>query len=190
MLGGTETLVVENDGTGDASVSSVASVGRLLPEQTVMVRSFSKSHGPDLRIAVVGGPSAVVERARVRRSYGSGWTSRLLQMALAWMLTDDGSMRAVTAARSAYAARRQNLADALHERGVEVANRDGLSVWIPVADERAALVTLAARGIAVTPGDRFWIGRGRPHVRAATSRVVDGVEELADALALAAENRF
>jgi DNA-binding transcriptional MocR family regulator len=89
-------------------------------------------------------------------------------------------------ARAEYARRRTALADALRARGVETPGHDGLTLWIPVADQQAALITLAARGIAASPGDRFRIGRGRPHIRAASSGVVDGVAELADALALAA----
>ena len=34
----------------------------------------------------------------------------------------------------------------------ELPDRDGLCIWIPVKSEQFALVTLAARGIVVLPG--------------------------------------
>ncbi len=64
------------------------SLGAWLPERVVHVRSFSKSHGPDLRIAALGGPAAMVDRLVARRMLGPGWTSRMLQTILLDLLTE------------------------------------------------------------------------------------------------------
>ncbi|KLU28100.1 hypothetical protein EOS_00810 [Caballeronia mineralivorans PML1(12)] len=66
-----------------------------------------------------------------------------------------------------------------------VSGRDTLCIWLPVADQQFALVTLAARGIAVQPGSRFQVAP-RPHIRVATSFKMDQVDAIADALAQAA----
>ncbi len=55
------------------------SLGSLRPDQTVHIRSFSKSHGPDLRLAALSGPASIVDPLLERRLLGQGWTSRLLQ---------------------------------------------------------------------------------------------------------------
>ncbi|WP_285575408.1 aminotransferase class I/II-fold pyridoxal phosphate-dependent enzyme [Actinoallomurus iriomotensis] len=189
LLAPAGTLAVEDDGIGEVSAAPAVSVGEHLPGRTVLVRSYSKSHGPDLRVAVIGGAGETVEKVRVLRSYGTGWTSRILQDALAWLLTDPQARRTVTHARETYARRRETLAAALAERGVPTANRDGLMLWVPVAEESAALVTLAAHGVAAGPGSRYQVTATGPHLRIATSRLPedpDRVAELAELIALAA----
>src|SRR5689334_8446530 len=51
LLDGTETLVVEDDSAAGLSAEALVSLGRWRPEHTAYIRSFSKSHGPDLRLA-------------------------------------------------------------------------------------------------------------------------------------------
>ena len=55
--------VFEDDHAGDISTSPLVSLGRHLPARTVHVQSFSKSYGPDLRLAAVGGPDDLRRRA-------------------------------------------------------------------------------------------------------------------------------
>lgn len=181
--------VIEDDGLGPLATAPLHSIGTHLPDRTVLVRSFSKSHGPDLRLGVLGGASDLVDRVRVLRSFGTGWTSRILQDALAHLLTDDATRAAIAAARDRYASRRRGLADALRARGVLTADTDGLALWMPVADESGALVTLAAHGIAAAPGSRYLVSTVDPHLRVATGRLPDdpdAIAALADILALAA----
>ncbi|HEY3507351.1 MAG TPA: PLP-dependent aminotransferase family protein [Actinocatenispora sp.] len=187
LLAGTETVVVEDDGLGVLSGAPLASIGAELPDRTVLVRSYAKSHGPDLRLAVLGGPTTIVEKARVYRTFGSGWTSRILQNCLAALLADPAVDRTVAHAREVYAQRRTALADALAARGVRAGGvADGLSLWVPVRDEHSALVTLAAAGVAVAPGSRYHHGPHHTHIRVATGRGVEPLDELADLIALAA----
>jgi DNA-binding transcriptional MocR family regulator len=182
-------LVVEDDGLADVAQHPLHSVGRHLPDTTVMVRSYAKSHGPDLRIGVVGGAGSAVDRVQALRNFGARWTSRLLQDALASLLVDPAARTVVEAARETYRERRRACEQALAERGVTVAGDDGFSVWVPVSDEGHALVTLAAHGISASPGRQFYVNGGPPHIRLATSRLTSNVEEVADAVALAAASR-
>jgi len=192
LLGASGAIVLEDDGLGPVSVAPPTSIGTHLPERTVLVRSYSKSHGPDLRIAVLGGADEIVDRVRVLRSFGTGWTSRILQDALAHLLGDPDVRTLVEQARGRYAQRRGRMADALRARGVHTAGSDGLALWVPVADEAEALVTLAAHGIAAAPGSRYCVAPLEPHLRVATSRLPEDDEalgSLADIFALAARNR-
>lgn len=187
LLSGIDTLVIEDDSMGDVASSEPVSLGRHLPERTVHLRSFSKSHGPDLRLAVMSGPPAVIEDLRERRRLGQGWTSRLLQAVLVDLLTRESARAQVAAARDEYARRRRAVVDALDARGVATAGDDGLNLWLPVGDETAALVALASRGIAAAAGRPFVVGAGvGPHVRVTVGLVDGDVEAVADALALAA----
>lgn len=180
-------LVVEDDSTAAISSGPAVSIGRWLPERTVHVRSFSKSHGPELRLAAVSGPAEVVGTVDGLRQAGQGWSSRLLQRILLSLLTDTSAIDQVAAARDAYARRRGSLAAALGERGIEVPGEDGINIWIPVNDETAALTRLAGQGIAVAPGAPFAVLPGQPgRIRVTAGLVAHGHEELAEQLAAAA----
>ncbi|PSK67508.1 HTH-type transcriptional regulator TauR [Micromonospora sp. MH33] len=185
-LSGSETLVVEDDGMADLAPGPVQTLGTVFPDRVVFLRSYSKSHGPDLRLAVLGGAAALIERARVYRTFGSGWTSRILQNCLAHLLNDPHTRALVTETGETYRARRRTLAAALAARGVRTGGTEGLSLWMPVEDERSALVTLAAHGVAVVPGGRYFSGPHKPFLRVATSRLHEHVDEVADLLAFAA----
>ncbi len=185
LLSGTETIAVEDDGLGPLAGEPLHSIGELLPERTVLIRSYSKSHGPDLRLAVLGGPRTLLEKAQTYRTFGAGWTSRILQNCLAALLIDPAVVRAVSSAGELYRQRRGSLADALSRRGIHTIGSDGLCLWVPVDDERSALVTLAAAGIAVVPGSRYHVGEHRPHVRIATGRGIDPLDAIADLIAFA-----
>lgn len=186
MLAGSDTLVIEDDGVGDVSIYPPVSLGTTMPERVVHIRSFSKSLGPDLRIAVLSAPAMVIRQIQSYRSFSSGWTSRLLQSATAWLLTDAETRRRVGRARAVYAERRQALTSCLASRGLAMPDSDGLCIWVPVESEQFALVTLAAHGIAVLPGSKCAI-RPTEHVRVATAILAEGHERVADALAKAAQ---
>lgn len=186
VLRDSETLVIEDDGVGDASAAPRLSLGAHIPDKVVHILSYSKSLGPDLRLAVLSGPARVVEQVQAYRSFSAGWTSRLLQATAAWLLTDADTEACLVHARATYAARRARLRRALSERGIDVAGDHGLCLWAPVWSEQFAMVTLAARGIAVLPGSKSMVGPSG-HVRVATSVLTDRFEEVADAIALACQ---
>jgi DNA-binding transcriptional MocR family regulator len=182
-----DILAIEDDHAGDIATAPPVSLGSYLSTRTVRVHSFSKSHGPDLRLAAVGGPAALITRVSDRRLLGPGWSSRLLQAVLLELLTDPATIAQVEHARSVYAERRVALVDALERRGVTATADDGINLWLTVADQQVAMLTLAAHGIAVAPGAPFLVQPlGSDHVRLTVGLVRDGFEELADLLAEAA----
>jgi DNA-binding transcriptional MocR family regulator len=181
------TIVIEDDSAGAIASAPAISLGRWIPDRTVHIRSFSKSHGPDLRLAAVSGPAPLMHDVLARRQLGQGWSSRLLQRILLSLLTDEGSRTEVQQAQREYARRRTTLVDALSRRGVEVGGTDGINIWVPVHDEAAALVRLASQGIGVTPGSPFAVLPDMPgHIRVTSGLVAADHEALADQIAAAA----
>jgi DNA-binding transcriptional MocR family regulator len=67
-------------------------------------------------------------------------------------------------AAQSYAERRGALLEALARSGIAAQARSGFNVWVPVADEPAALRSLAAAGWAAAAGERFRL-RSRPAIR-------------------------
>ncbi|CAN5430636.1 aminotransferase class I/II-fold pyridoxal phosphate-dependent enzyme [soil metagenome] len=187
LLAGRDVLVVEDDSAGAVAFSPAVSLGSMLPEQTVHIRSFSKSHGPDLRLAAVSGSAEHIEALTQRRFLGQGWTSRLLQSLLLDLLTHARSRTTVEHARLAYAQRRNDVVGVLQARGITVAGQDGLNIWLPVVDEAAALVRLASRGIGAAAGKPFAVLTGDgPHLRVTTALITEDTGRIADELAEAA----
>ena len=150
-----DVIVIEDDHSGGIAATRDVSLGSWLPGQVLHIRSFSKSHGPDLRIAAVGGRAELIDRLVARRILGPGWTSRMLQTMLHDLLTNSTSVSEVSDARRIYRARQRALSDALAVEGMQVPPADGINTWLAVADERSAIVQLAAAGIRVAAGLPF-----------------------------------
>jgi DNA-binding transcriptional MocR family regulator len=176
VLSGSDAVVVEDDSAGAIAHDPAISLGRWLPDRTLHVRSFSKSHGPDLRLAAVSGPSALIAELTARRQLGQGWSSRLLQRILLHLLTDPRTVDQLDHARREYARRRSAAVQRLAEHGIRVAGSDGLNLWVPVDDENAAVVRLASQGVGVAPGAPFAVLPDQQrHVRVTVGLL--GIEE-------------
>ena len=187
LLAPTGAWVFEDDHAGDISNSPLVSLGRHLPARTVLVQSFSKSFGPDLRLAAIGGPDDLLGELVARRLLGAGWSSRLLQGVLLELLTDPATADTLAEARAAYARRRGDLTDALHARGIGTTGQDGINLWVEVADEQAAAYRLATSGIGVAVGSPFVPTRAaRDHIRITSGLLRDQAGPLADLVAEAA----
>lgn len=187
VVDGTRAWIVEDDHSGDIALAEDVSVGAFLPTRTVHIRSYSKSHGPDLRMAAVGGTADVLDPVGARRMLGAGWTSRILQGVVLDLLTDPEAVHAVARARDTYAARGARLRERLRDHGIAVSPGDGINIWVQVPDERATLVALAARGIRVAPGGPFQIAPGQgPAIRVTCGALPDDdhvIDEVAAAIA-------
>jgi DNA-binding transcriptional MocR family regulator len=184
LLPASSIVIVEDDHSADITARRAVTLARHLPEQTVRVMSFSKSHGPDLRLAAVGGPARILDGLIARRALGPGWSSRLVQKLLSLMLTDPLTAAEVRHARSIYAERRKRLVAELDRLGITTTGTDGINLWISVMREREAVHALASQGISVAPGTPFFLQPSPPaFIRLTCGAVADGYAELAVAIA-------
>ena len=150
-------LVVEDDhaeAVGGGRVVGVAVPGS--PAWAV-VRSVSKTLGPDLRLAVVCGDEVTVARVAGRLALGPGWVSHLLQRLVIGLWSRPGLDLLLTQAADTYRQRREGLLDALERRGIPAHGATGFNVWVPVEAEAPMLNALAEAGYAALPGERFRI---------------------------------
>lgn len=187
VAAGSPVIIVEDDHSGSIAGVDLHSLGEHLPEQTVLIHSFSKSHGPDLRLAAIGGTSQVLSPLIRKRHLGPSWTSRLLQRVLLELLLDPEAEQIVAEADRTYNSRRSLLIAELQSRDIDVAGRSGMNVWIPVRDDQRAVVSLAAQGIGVAPGRPFVVeALEHDHIRVTISSMTDGFDVIADKIAIAA----
>jgi DNA-binding transcriptional MocR family regulator len=187
LLSGTQTLIIEDDSAGVVASTPARSLGRRLSQQTVHIRSFSKSHGPDLRLAAMSAPEEIFDAMSARRQLGQGWTSRVLQRVMVSLLSNDESIARVARARTIYRERRREFVRALRAAGVDVGGDDGINVWVPVVEETTAVVRLASRGIGVAPGSPFMSRQDAgAHIRVSISMATADVAAIAREVAAAA----
>ena len=180
--------IIEDDHAGDIAVGELNSIGNHLPTRTVHIRSYSKSHGHDLRLAAVGGAGDVISAAANRRLLGPGWSSRILQAVLLELLDDQATLESLSHARAEYARRRQEVVQILSERNVFSTGTDGINLWVRVSDERSALMTLAAQGIGAAPGTPFLVNTHPYSMRLTVGLLgaTSDIEAIAQAIASAA----
>ncbi|MBD1551479.1 aminotransferase class I/II-fold pyridoxal phosphate-dependent enzyme [Pseudomonas typographi] len=182
-----EVVILEDDHMGTVSTAPAYSLSEKLPDRTLLVRAYCRAFGVDLRTSVLGGAARLVQAIENYRSDRVAMTSRIFQGALAFLLTDPTAKATLEHARARYAHRRQALAQALGEHGFEIEEGTGLALWVPVADETAAIVSLASQGVVLGSGSHCFIGTGQqPYLRVAISRLPDDVSQirlLADTIA-------
>ncbi|MCI1635077.1 aminotransferase class I/II-fold pyridoxal phosphate-dependent enzyme [Bifidobacterium sp.] len=148
-------LIIEDDHSGSISTAMAMSMGTYLPERTVRIQSFSKTHGPDLRLAALSGPNPIVEMLIRERKLGVGWVSKLLQELLYMMLADSKTNAQILRARKEYEYRRSVLKSLLLESNISISAGDGLNVWMAVRSEEQAINFLLSKGIKVRRGSDF-----------------------------------
>lgn len=185
VLEGSDTLIIEDDGVADVALSPRLTLGGRFPDRVAHILSYSKTLGPDMRLAVLSGSSSIVEQIQSYRSFSAGWTSRILQSAVAWLLNDEETQVALDQTRRIYHERARKFTQALSAKDITAPGGSGLCCLLPVPSEPFAMVTLAARNIAVAPGTKFSI-RPVSAIRIATSILNDAqIEDVASAVALA-----
>lgn len=187
VIAQSDALVLEDDAAGCVAVAESVSLGKYIPDQVLHARSYSKSHGAELRVAGIGGPSSLIAEVESMRQYGQGWTSRILQRVLLNFLTSPAANECVDRARAEYARRVEVLRYTLDTKGTQIGPTDGINVWVPVVDEYAAIMRLAAGGIAVTPGSPFMTGKSQhPHIRVSIGLLRDDIDAVSEKIAIAA----
>jgi DNA-binding transcriptional MocR family regulator len=162
------TLLIEDDFAGPVSGAAAMTIVGAQIARWAVIRSVSKSLGPDLRLAVVAGDELTIARVEGRQRLGPRWVSHVLQDAVVAMWSDPKIMREVERAAEIYTTRRQALINELIRVGVESHARSGLNVWIPVADETSITQSLLEDGWAVRAGAAYRV-KSAPGIRVTIS---------------------
>ncbi|MGO2138940.1 MAG: aminotransferase class I/II-fold pyridoxal phosphate-dependent enzyme [Leucobacter sp.] len=177
-----DVLVVEDD-----HLSGVASV----PFRTLtmgraawaVVRSFSKTLGPDLRLAVAAMDQETTGRVQMRQLIGPGWVSHLTQRLAARVLSDPVAKDRIERAAASYDERRDLLIEVLAKSGIHARGVCGFTVCVPVPAEAEIVAALARKGWAVQAGEPYRL-ESRPFIRVCISPLTaSGVLEFANVLA-------
>ncbi len=162
------TLLVEDDHASAISGAEAVSLSREHDGPWALVRSAAKTLGPDLRLAALAGDPVTVARVEGRQRLGTGWVSHVLQELVVTLYADSATTERIRHAAATYTERRTGLLAALAGHGLHARGRSGLNVWIPVAEEAAAVQHLLSRGWGVRGGERYRFRAG-PAIRVTTA---------------------
>ncbi|WP_413738157.1 aminotransferase class I/II-fold pyridoxal phosphate-dependent enzyme [Sodalis sp. RH21] len=182
-------MIIEDDAFGPLSAVPAQSLGTIFPLRTLLLRSYCRTYGLDLRICAIGGDKDMINKIRESQPLGLANQSRILQGALAHLITSRDTQALVARAKTLYARRRAALSQALLRRGIAVNGAgEGLILWVPVKDENQALLSLATHGIIAGAGSRcYFSAPAEHHLRIASSRLPDRFAQVEHLAALIAQ---
>ena len=150
-----DLLLIEDDHAAGVAGADAVTLVRPKTPRWAVVRSVSKSLGPDLRLAVVAGDADTITAVEERQTTGMGWVSHILQELVAELWSSRDVKSLLSRAERTYSARREGLLRALDERGLRGFGASGMNVWIRVGAEAGILEMLRRDGWAAAPGERF-----------------------------------
>lgn len=169
-----QTLVIIDDHFALLSASCWHPVISAQTKHWAVIRSMSKTLGPDLRLAIVASDPATSAKLRLRLNSGSQWVSHLLQDLVCACLSDDEYQRSLAQTQQFYAAQQQKLAHALRLQGIEVHAGDGLNLWLPLEKHSQPLAfALAKSGWLVREGEVFGLNTPSHGLRITLSTLED-----------------
>ena len=180
-----DVLLIEDDHAGPVAGAPYATLVNESRRLWAVVRSVSKSLGPDLRLAMLAGDSETVARVEGRQTLGIRWVSHLLQNLVVTLWRDPRTARVLRTAAAKYRERREMLINELHQRGITAYGSSGINVWLPVPEESVVVQSLLQCGWAVRAAEPFRIKSG-PAVRITTAalkpdeavRLADDIESI------------
>ena len=149
-----DVLVIEDDYAGPIAGVPSCTVCHQRKTRWAVVRSVSKSLGPDLCLALLAGDATTVARVEGRQQLGAGWVSHILQGLVEALWTDATIVAHLQVAAAYYTARRTALLAALARYEIAASGQSGLNVWIPVPEEGSVVTSMAASGWAIRAGER------------------------------------
>ncbi|MGP3536680.1 aminotransferase class I/II-fold pyridoxal phosphate-dependent enzyme [Microbacterium sp. RD1] len=161
-------LVIEDDHFAMLSREPYESLIGPGHRRWALVRSVSKSLGPDMCLAVAATDPETADRLAMRLSPGTTWVSHLLQRLTLAQVTDPASVTAVERAAVHYAVRNAAVAAELTAASVPARARDGLNLWVDTGlPARAVSEQLMRRGWLARTGDDFSVAsdRASTHLR-------------------------
>jgi len=178
-----ELLLIEDDHAGPVAGAPYRTLAEPSRERWAVVRSVSKSLGPDLRVALLAADARTIARVEGRQTLGIRWVSHILQRTVVAMWSDRRVQALLKRAERTYAERRNALLRELRTRGIEAHGASGLNVWIPVREETPVVQALMAAGWAVQAGERYRLTAG-PAIRITIATLEpEDATELADEIA-------
>jgi 2-aminoadipate transaminase len=175
ILRGTDTLLIEDDPYGDLRYTGHArkSFRHLLPKNTVLLGSFSKTVAPGLRLGWIAAPDHIMEKLIIAKQATDLHTSHFAQKVLFQYLRDHDLDAHIGKITRVYDRQRLAMIRCIREylpQGIRHTTPEGgMFLWLtlPGGISSLELFHLAIREkVAFVPGDPFYVdGRSSSSLR-------------------------
>jgi 2-aminoadipate transaminase len=168
ILKGTKTILIEDDPYGDLRFTgeSKRSFKNLLPDNTVMLGSFSKTVVPGFRIGWVAAPKYIMEKLLVAKQASDLHTSHFTQSIIYQYLMDNDIEAHIKQVREVYGRQCQAMLRSIKKHfppDVSYTRPEGgMFLWaeLPENVTSLALFNLAIKDrVIFVPGDPFYINK-------------------------------
>jgi 2-aminoadipate transaminase len=168
ILAGTGTLLIEDDPYGDLrfSGSPEPSFYNLLPEQTILLGSFSKIVVPGFRLGWIVAPRKVLERLVTAKQATDLHTSHFTQWILYQYLKDydiDDHIRTIVHAYGSQCRAMQRSIKQYFSKDVSCTTPEGgMFLWARLPENMSSLKLFevaSRKKVVFVPGDPFYINR-------------------------------
>ncbi len=168
IINGTSTLLIEDDPYGDLRYTgqSIPSFKTFLPDNTIMLGSFSKTVVPGFRLGWIVASGEIMDKLIIAKQAADLHTSQFTQCIIYQYLKDYDIDTHIKRIREAYGAQLKVMAeciDAYFPDGVvRTSPQGGMFIWVvlPANTSSRELLDLAMKEkVIFVPGDQFYINR-------------------------------
>ncbi len=197
ILQGTKTILIEDDPYGDLRFvgENKQSFKKLLPDNTVLLGSFSKTIIPGFRLGWIAAPKNIMEKLIIAKQASDLHTSHFIQSIIYQYLKDNDVDKHISKVREAYGNQCKAMLHSIQKyfpSSVTYTKPEGgMFLWaeLPQNVTSLDLFNLAVRdNVVFVPGDPFYIKKTRTRTLRLNFSCVDegtiqiGIQRLGNAI--------
>jgi 2-aminoadipate transaminase len=168
VISGTKTMLLEDDPYGEIRFAGkqIPSFMTMIPDNTVLLGSFSKIVAPGIRLGWLVAPEALLEKIIIAKQAADLHTSYFIQCMVYQYMVDNDVEKHIKKICECYGRQCRAMIDAMEEffpLGVTHSNPEGgMFVWAAMpegASSRKLLDMAVKEKVLFVPGDPFYIGK-------------------------------
>jgi 2-aminoadipate transaminase len=168
VISGTKTILLEDDPYGEIRFAGeqIPSFMTMIPDNTVLLGSFSKIVAPGIRLGWLVAPEALLEKIIVAKQAADLHTSYFIQCMVYQYMVDNDVEKHIKLICESYGNQCRTMMDAIKEFCPESVTHShpegGMFLWaaMPEGASSRRLLDLAVKEkVLFVPGDPFYIGR-------------------------------
>ena len=188
-----DALLVQDDPYGELRFSGEPKVNfmSLLPEQTILLGSFSKIITPSFRLGWIVAPSAMMKSLVIAKQAADLHTNYFSQQVIVQYLKDNPIDEHIAKITQFYGKQKQAMMNAIAEyfpADVKIVESEGgMFLWATLP-ERMSAMTLFDKAIqekvAFVPGKPFYVGENQPENTLRLSYVTMDEEKIKEGIAI------
>ena len=168
LVSGSKSFLIEDDPYGELRFSGKhrSSFYQLMPDNTILLGSFSKVIVPGFRIGWLVAPDQIIEKLTIAKQATDLHTCQFTQNIILQYLTDNDLDSHIDKIIAAYSGQCQAMLDAIKRYFPDTVEctrpEGGMFLWASLPQEHSALALFelgVKAGVVFVPGDPFYINR-------------------------------